>query len=59
MFDGREKIGGPGKFVQIDESKIVKRKYYRGHVVEGQWVFGKIHAGVLLLQYRIERKKLC
>ena len=37
-----EKIGGPGKLAQIDESKIGKRKYHRGHVVEGQWVFGGI-----------------
>ena len=39
LFHGREKIGGPGKFLQIDESKIGKRKYHCGHVVEGQWVF--------------------
>ena len=42
LFERREKIGGPGKLVQIDESKIGKRKYHRGHVVEGQWVFGGI-----------------
>lgn len=36
------KLGGPGKTVQIDESKIGKRKYHRGHHVEGQWVFGGI-----------------
>ena len=42
LFQRREKIGGPGKLVQIDESKIGKRKYHRGHVVEGQWVFGGI-----------------
>ena len=36
LFEGREKIGGPGKLVQIDESKIGKRKYHRVHVVEGQ-----------------------
>ena len=35
-------IGGPGKCVQIDESKIGKCKYHRGHYVEGQWVFGGI-----------------
>lgn len=39
------KIGGPGKTVQIDESKIGKRKYHRGHRVEGQWVFGGIEEG--------------
>ena len=42
LFDGRKKIGGPGKLVQIDESQIGKRKYHRGHVVEGQWVFGGV-----------------
>ena len=26
--------------VEIDESKFDKHKYYRGHRVEGQWVFG-------------------
>lgn len=35
-----EKIGGVGKIVEIDESKFGKRKYGRGHYVEGQWVFG-------------------
>ena len=33
------KIGGAEKTVQIDESKFGKRKYHRGHKVEGQWVF--------------------
>ena len=42
LFKTREMIGGPGKVVQIGESKIGKRKYHRGHVVEGQWVFGGI-----------------
>ena len=37
-----EKIGGEGKVVQIDESKVGKRKYHRGHSVEGQWVFDGI-----------------
>ena len=31
-----EKIGGEGKRVQIDETKAGKRKYHRGHYVEGQ-----------------------
>jgi len=37
-----EKIGGEGKIVEIDESKFGKRKYNRGHHVEGQWVFGGV-----------------
>ena len=37
-----EKIGGPGKTVEIDESKFGKRKYHRGKRVEGVWVFGGI-----------------
>ena len=28
--------------MQIDQSKVGKRKYHRGHFVEGQWVFGAI-----------------
>lgn len=40
-----EKLGGEGKVVQIDEGKFGKRKYHRGHRVEGQWVFGGIEDG--------------
>ena len=42
LLEKEHKIGGPGKTVQIDESKFGKRKYHRGHKVEGQWVFGGI-----------------
>jgi transposase-like protein len=35
------KIGGPGKVVEIDESKFGKCK----HPVKGQWVFGGIKRG--------------
>ena len=35
-------IGGPGKVVEIDESKFGKTKLHRGRVVNGQWVFGGI-----------------
>ena len=40
VMDSSEQIGGEGVEVEIDESKFGKRKYYRGHRVEGQWVFG-------------------
>ena len=36
------KIGGYGVVVQLDESKFGKRKYHRGHRVEGVWVFGGV-----------------
>jgi hypothetical protein len=42
LFERANKIGGPGKTIQIDESKFGKRKYHRGHKLEGQWVFGGI-----------------
>lgn len=39
LFKKKTKLGGDGKIVEIDESKFGKRKYHRGHRVEGQWVF--------------------
>ena len=40
MIEDSQCIGGNGIEVEIDESKFGKRKYYRGHRVEDQWVFG-------------------
>ncbi|KAJ4428335.1 hypothetical protein ANN_24354, partial [Periplaneta americana] len=37
-----EKVGGDGKVVEIGESKFGRRKYNRGHFVEGQWDFGGV-----------------
>ena len=35
-------IGGPGVIVEIDETKVGKRKNNQGHTVEGFWVFGGV-----------------
>jgi len=32
LMNSSEKIGGPGKRVHIDDSKVGKRKYHRGHI---------------------------
>jgi transposase-like protein len=42
MVHNAEPLGGPGRTVEIDESKFGKRKYNRGHRVEGKWVFGGV-----------------
>jgi hypothetical protein len=42
LFDIQGYIGGPGHVVQIDETKIGKRKYHKGRLVEGQWILGLI-----------------
>jgi transposase-like protein len=35
-------VGGPGIVVQIDETKLGKRKYNRGHRVDGVWVLAGV-----------------
>eukprot|EP01035_Chromulina_nebulosa_P026941 gene26941-35343_t len=35
-------VGGEGIFVEIDESKFGKRKYNKGHQVDGVWVVGGV-----------------
>lgn len=36
------KIGGPGVIVEVDETKLGKRKYHKGHHVEGVWVIAGV-----------------
>ena len=40
--DCDQMIGGDDIIVEIDESKFGKRKYNKGHRVEGVWVFGGV-----------------
>ena len=62
-LEGGEKIGSPGKRVEIDESKFGKRKYDRGHKIKRQSVFGSIEEGSrkisIFLHLMIERKQHC
>ncbi|KAG0440719.1 hypothetical protein DMUE_1536 [Dictyocoela muelleri] len=37
-----DKIGGGGIIVEVDESKFGKRKYERGHKVDGVWILGAV-----------------
>ena len=52
-------LGGPGKTVEIDESKFGKRKFYRGHHVEGCWVFGGIEREIVKVFMEIVKKGDC
>lgn len=52
MYDQVGCIGGPGKIVEVDETKIGKRKYERGRIVEGHWILGLIERGSV--NYRLE-----
>lgn len=41
-YNNCPKIGGDNMIIEIDESKFGKRKYNRGHSVEGVWIFGMV-----------------
>ncbi len=41
-YNSLQMIGGPGIVVEVDESKFGKRKYHRGHRVDGCWVLGMV-----------------
>ena len=47
LYETNGKIGGAGHIVEIDECKVGKRKYNRGRMVDGTWIFGMIDLGSL------------
>lgn len=45
-LDSKDKIGGRGEIVEIDECLIVKRKHNSGRLLQNQvWIFGGIQRG--------------
>ena len=40
VLGSSQKIFGPKKTVEVDESNFGRGKYNRGHKVKGQWAFG-------------------
>ena len=54
----RNKIGGRNEIIEIDETKIAKRKYNKGHKVEGAWVIGGIQRSRLKNKVKNENKKI-
>lgn len=49
-YESLDKIGGSNTIVEVDESKFGKRKYNRGHHVEGVWILGMVE--------RTERRRI-
>ncbi|KAM7284651.1 hypothetical protein ISCGN_001745 [Ixodes scapularis] len=45
VFTHSEMIGGEGVTVELDESMFMRRKYHRGYLSPGQWVFGGVERG--------------
>lgn len=58
LINPENKIGGRNEIIEIDETKIVKRKYTRGHRVEGAWVIGGIQRSRLKNKITNENKKI-
>jgi transposase-like protein len=58
LYNKREKIGGRNEIVEIDEYKLAKRKYNKGHRVEGVWIIGGIQRSRLKTKIQNENKKM-
>lgn len=42
LLQNKNKIGGNGVIVEIDEAKFGRRKYNRGRLITGQWLFAGV-----------------
>jgi transposase-like protein len=58
IYSKNKKIGGRNEIVEIDETKIAKRKYNKGHHVEGAWIIGGIQRSRLKNKVKGENKKM-
>jgi transposase-like protein len=64
-YNALDMIGGNNKIIEIDEAKFGKRKYNRGHRVEGVWVLGMIERGeggkvkLIVIDKRTQEKLQC
>ena len=57
-----EPIDGENIVIEIDECKIGKRKYHKGRLITGQWIFGGIERNInlyLLNLLKIDRQTFC
>lgn len=45
LHKDEKQFGGSNVIVEIDEAKIGKRKYNKGRIVHGQWIFGGYERG--------------
>ena len=57
-LDQQQQIGGPDnngnpKYVEVDESKFMHRKYHRGQWREGNWVLGGVERGTGLCFFEV------
>jgi len=45
VMQNQKQIGGNNIIVEIDEAKFGRRKYYRGRLITGQWLFDGVEQG--------------